>query len=85
MSLEKIYKRLELNKEKKIMDYFNTKELLLGISIFLAGYGVKIIDSNTLLGIGLLLVAAGLFILRAYLKKKGWELAGRVEKHNRDN
>ena len=53
------------------------KESLLFIVVVLSGYGVKVIDTNIVNGIIALVVAAGLLILRAYLKKQGWEISGK--------
>ena len=59
------------------MDNVLPKESLLFIVMALVGYGMKVIDTNTLIGIGCMIVGAGLIVLRAYLKKKGWEIAGK--------
>lgn len=59
------------------MDLFKTKEILLGVSILLATKGVAVLETDLWAGVGVLGLATGIFILRAYLKKIGWELGNR--------
>ena len=53
------------------------RESLLFIVIALVGYGVKVIETQVIIGIVCLVLGAGLLVLRAYLKKLGWDIAGR--------
>ncbi len=67
----------KLIKEKEIMNNILGKETLLFIVITLSGYGVGVIDTDPLRGVGALLLSAILLIVRAYLKKKGYEISGK--------
>ena len=59
------------------MDNIIGKETLLFIIIALSGYGVNHLNDNPLYGFGALGLSAVLLIVRAYLKKQGWDLAGK--------
>lgn len=59
------------------MENLVPKESLLFITIALVGYGVKIIETNFIYGLIAFILGAGCLIGRAYLKKQGFDIAGK--------
>lgn len=60
------------------MDNQIPKESLLFVAVLLGGYAASALNAgNVLYGIGAAILTAGVIVLRAYLKKLGWDIAGK--------
>ena len=59
------------------MDNVLGKGLLLTVATTLVVYGGVVINDNFIYGVGAVLAGAGIYILREWLKKKGYPVAGK--------
>jgi len=77
-----MYKAIHPWMEKKLiernkMDSILSKGILLTVATTFVFTGLNKIGEDILIGGGLMLLGAGIFILREYLKKRGWEIGNK--------
>ena len=62
------------------MDNILSKGLLLTAAVALVGYGVSDIQTNFWYGVSAIVLGVVIFIIREWLKKQGYEIAGKKKK-----
>lgn len=59
------------------MDNILSKGLFLTVATILVTTGIGKIGTELWTGVGLMILGAGIFILREYLKKRGYDISGK--------